>query len=368
MVNSIQEKGRYFYVVFRHNGKQKWLNTHVEAKKGNLKKAKIAGDEIMQNYINGINPNGDMLLTQYLDNWIKKVGPTLKPSTYEDYEKRVYGKLIPYFESKKLKLNDLKPSMVTDYLCYLKENGRSDGTGGLSKKSVENTKIVLSVALDNAVKDKIINENPVIKSKMPVFEDEIKKELYVYNANEVRQLLSYAKEKESHIYPFLVMALFTGMRRGEMLALQWSDVKFEEGLLLVNKNRTGTKAETTKKITTPKSESSNRKIPIHPVLVDVLKAEKSRQDDLKKYMGKSYPGEDYVVLSTDIKPYSNLSAINRVVNRLIKGAGLKHTTIHGLRHSNISMIANLGLRSQRMVNSLSFLQTRILKLAYIHLT
>ena len=177
---------------------------------------------------------------------------------------------------------------------------------------------------------------------MPVFEDEIKKELYVYNANEVRQLLSYAKEKESHIYPFLVMALFTGMRRGEMLALQWSDVKFEEGLLLVNKNRTGTKAETTKKITTPKSESSNRKIPIHPVLVDVLKAEKSRQDDLKKYMGKSYPGEDYVVLSTDIKPYSNLSAINRVVNRLIKGAGLKHTTIHGLRHAVASMLDDGG--------------------------
>lgn len=106
--------------------------------------------------------------------------------------------MIPYFESKKLKLNDLKPSMVTDYLCHLKENGRSDGTGGLSKKSVENTKIVLSVALDNAVEDKIINENPVMKSKMPVFEDEIKKKLYVYNANEVRQLLSYAKEKESH--------------------------------------------------------------------------------------------------------------------------------------------------------------------------
>ena len=342
MVNSIQKKGKYFYVVFRHNGKQKWLSTQVEAKNGNLKKARIAGDEIMQNYINGINPNGDMLLTQYLDRWIKRVGPDLKPSTYEDYQKRVYGKLIPYFEPKKIKLNDLKPSMVTDYLNYLKENGRSDGLGGLSKKSVNNIKIVLSAALDEAVDDKIINENPVAKSKMPSFENEIKEDLYVYKKDEVKKLIEYAKEKDSHVYPFLVMALFTGMRRGEMMALQWSDINFDEGLLFVNKNRTGTKSEITKKITTPKSESSNRKIPIHPILADVLKAEKARQDDLRKYMGKSYQGGDFVILSSEMKPYSNLSAINRVVNRLIEGAELPHTTIHGLRHAVASVLDDAG--------------------------
>ncbi len=148
--------------------------------------------------------------------------------------------------------------------------------------------------------------------------------------------------EDKKTYPFLVMALFTGMRRGEMMALEWSNVKFEEGLLIVNKNRTGTKSAVTKKITTPKSESSNRRIPIHPALIEVLKAEKARQDDLKKYMGKSYPGGDFVVLSTDMKPYSNLSAINRVVNRLIKGAGLPHTTIHGLRHAVATVLDDQG--------------------------
>ena len=338
----IVEKGKYYHAVFRYNGKQIWRSTGVKVKGGRKKDAERIKNEIIQNYINGINPNGDMLLTQYLDNWIKKVGPTLKPSTYEDYEKRVYGKLIPYFESKKLKLNDLKPSIVTEYLCYLKENGRSDGTGGLSKKSVENTKIVLSAALDAAVKDKIIKENPVKNCTMPSFEDEIKEEIYVYNSSEINKLLSYTKEKGSHIYPFIVLALFTGLRRGEMMALQWSDVKFDEGLLVINKNRTGTKSAVTKKITTPKSESSNRRIPIHPALVEVLKAEKARQDDLRAYMGKSYPGENFVILSTDIMPYANLSAINRVLNRLIKGACLPHTTIHGLRHAVATVLDDQG--------------------------
>ena len=98
----IAEKGKYYHAVFRYNGKQIWRSTGVKVKGGRKKDAERIKNEIIQNYINGINPNGDMLLTQYLDSWIKRVGSTLKPSTYEDYEKRVYGKLIPYFESKNL--------------------------------------------------------------------------------------------------------------------------------------------------------------------------------------------------------------------------------------------------------------------------
>ena len=176
MIGSIHEKGKYFYVVFRHNGKQKWLNTNIEAKKGNLKKAKAAGDEIARSYINGVNPNGEMPLTQYLNLWIKKMEGTLKPSTYEDYEKRIYGKIIPYFEPKKLRLTDLKPSVVTEYMLHLKTSGRSDGNGGLSRKSVNNIKVVLSSALEDAVKDRLIKDNPVERCKMPSFESDIKKE------------------------------------------------------------------------------------------------------------------------------------------------------------------------------------------------
>lgn len=342
MIGSIHEKGKYFYVVFRHNGKQKWINTNIEAKKGNLKKAKVAGDEIARNYINGVNPNGEMQLTQYLDNWIKKMEGTLKPSTYEDYEKRIYGKLIPYFEPQKLKLKDLKPSTVTEYMLYLKTSGRSDGNGGLSRKSVNNIKVVLSSALEDAVKDKLIKENPVELCKMPSFETDIKKELYVYNVQEVKKLLDYAKETESHIYTFLVLVLFTGMRKGELMALQWLDIDFDNNILLVNKNRTGTKSKTTNKITTPKSESSNRRIPLHPIVVDALKEEKARQNNFKKVMDKAYKGENFVILNSELKPYSNLSAINRVLERLIIGAELPHTTVHGLRHAVATLLDDMG--------------------------
>ena len=59
-------------------------------------------------------------------------------------------------------------------------------------------------------------------------------------------------------------------------------------------------------------------------------------------MGKSYEGGDFVVLSTELKPYANLSGINRVINRLIKGAGLPHTTVHGMRHAVATILDDVG--------------------------
>lgn len=341
MEGSIQKKGKYYYAVFRYNGKQIWKSTGVKIT-GSKKEAKRIKDEIIRSYENGVNPSCDMLLTDYLESWIKRVELSLKPSTHEDYEKRVYGKLIPYFKPLKLKLSDIKPSTVTDYLNYLSIEGRSDGKGGLTKKSVGNIKIVLSAALEDAVTNKILKENPVAASKMPAFENEIEKEVNVFTAEEVHKLLKYAKETESHIYPFLMMIVFTGMRKGEVMALKWSDINFDEDIVSITKNRTGTKVKVAQKITTPKSEASNRKIPLHPLLIDVLKEEKEKHEKFKKVMGNCYEGQDFIVLNSNMKPYLNLTAINRVVNTLTEGAGLPHTTVHGLRHAVATVLDEQG--------------------------
>ena len=333
MSNSVQAKGKYYYVVFRHNGKQIWKSTGIEAKKGNLKKARRVGDEIVQDFIDNSKQGRDMLLVQFLKKWIIEIEPTLKPSTYEDYEKRVFGKIIPYFEPKKIKLRDVKPSVINEYLAYLKAEGRSDGTGGLSKKTINDIKTVLSSALNYAVKDDLIDKNPVNNSKMPVFEEDIETEIIPYSMEQMKTLLIQAKKDNSHVYPFLALVMFTAIRKGEAMGLQWQNVDLDNGVIFISKSRSGTKSTVTKKLTTPKSKSANRKIPLSPITLEALREEKARQDDFKAIMGKSWKGDDYVILNVDLKPYSNLSAINRVVNRLIKKADLPHTTVHDFRHS-----------------------------------
>ena len=296
----------------------------------------------------GLNlENENILFTAFLDKWLQSVKPILKPATWESYDKTVSGKIKPYFEQKNYRFREMKPEIFTEYFVYLATEGKSNGKGGLSYKTVKNIRGVLSSAYEYAIENSYIKDNPVLKSKMPFFAHSIKSDVPEYSAEQVRKLLLFAKENDSHIYIFLLLALYTGLRKGELLALTWDDVDYDKKLLRVNKSRTGSRKAITAQITTPKTESSNRKIPLNDTVLEALKAEKKRQNEHAEILGNGYDKSHSFIVRTVLgKPYVNLSAINRVVNRLTENAGLPHCTIHGFRHSVASILDDNGVPIQ----------------------
>lgn len=340
-------KGNYYYAKFRVNGKQKMLATKVPVKGNNKRKAERVLKELIAKY-EGLNlENENVLFTTFLDKWLQSVKPILKPATWESYDKTVSGKIKPYFEQKNYKFKDMKPETFTEYFVFLAQQGKSNGKGGLSYKTVKNIRGVLSSAYEYAIENSYIKDNPVLKSRMPSFAHSIKSDVPEYSAEQVRKLLLFAKENDSHIYIFLLLALYTGLRKGELLALTWDDVDYDKKLLRVNKSRTGSRKAITTQITTPKAESSNRKIPLNDTVLEALKAEKKRQDEHAEILGKGYDKSSSFIIRTVLgKPYVNLSAINRVVNRLTEKAGLPHCTIHGFRHSVASILDDNGVPIQ----------------------
>lgn len=347
MEGSLIIKGNYYYAKFRVNGKQKMLATKVPVKGNNKRKAERVLKELIAKY-EGLNlENENVLFTAFLDKWLQSVKPILKPATWESYDKTVNGKIKPYFEQKNYRFREMKPEIFTEYFVYLATEGKSNGKGGLSYKTVKNIRGVLSSAYEYAIENSYIKDNPVLKSRMPSFAHSIKSDVPEYSAEQVRKLLLYAKEHESHIYIFLLLALYTGLRKGELLALTWEDIDYDKKLLNVNKSRTGSRKNVTMQITTPKTKSSNRKIPINDFVIGELKAEKQRQEDYAKLLGNGYnKSHSFIVRTVLGKPYVNLSAINRVVNRLTEKAGLPHCTIHGFRHSVASILDDNGVPIQ----------------------
>lgn len=347
MEGSLIIKGNYYYAKFRVNGKQKMLATKVPVKGNNKRKAERVLRELIAKY-DGLNlENENVLFTAFLDKWLQSVKPILKPATWESYDKTVSGKIKPYFEQKNYKFRDIKPEIFTEYFVYLATEGKSNGKGGLSYKTVKNIRGVLSSAYEYAIENSYIKDNPVLKSRMPSFAHSIKSDVPEYSAEQVRKLLLFAKENDSHIYIFLLLALYTGLRKGELLALTWDDVDYDKKLLRVNKSRTGSRKAITAQITTPKTESSNRKIPLNDTVLEALKAEKKRQDEYSAMLGNGYDKSSSFIIRTVFgKPYVNLSAINRVVNRLTEKAGLPHCTIHGFRHSVASILDDNGVPIQ----------------------
>lgn len=347
MEGSLIIKGNYYYAKFRVNGKQKMLATKVPVKGNNKRKAERVLKELIAKY-EGLNlENENILFTAFLDKWLQSVKPILKPATWESYDKTVSGKIKPYFEQKNYRFREMKPEIFTEYFVYLATEGKSNGKGGLSYKTVKNIRGVLSSAYEYAIENSYIKDNPVLKSKMPFFAHSIKSDVPEYSAEQVRKLLLFAKENDSHIYIFLLLALYTGLRKGGLLALTWDDVDYDKKLLRVNKSRTGSRKAITAQITTPKTESSNRKIPLNDTVLEALKAEKKRQNEHAEILGNGYDKSHSFIVRTVLgKPYVNLSAINRVVNRLTENAGLPHCTIHGFRHSVASILDDNGVPIQ----------------------
>lgn len=366
MAGSLIIRYNKWYGKFRVDNVQKLRCLGIDAKGGrNKRKAQEALDVLIREYTGLTVDRDNLYFFDFLDNWLNDIALLIKPATWECYDKVVQGKLKRYFDNEQ-KLSSISSADLTEYFCYLSVNGRSDGKGGLGYKSVKNIRGVLSSAFEYAVEKKYIKENPVTKSRMPVFADKIKEEVPEYNAEEIKLLLRTAKERNSHIYIFLLLDCYTGLRKGELLGLKWSDIFYETKMLKVNKSRTGTRKNVTEQLLIPKTDCSVRKIPLNDFVLSELKAEQERQRELQELLGSGYDtSNDLVIRNKNGKPYSNLSAINRVLNRLEKKAGLHHCTIHGLRHSVASILDDNGTPLQDIAILLGHKSTTTTERVYI---
>ena len=360
---SLRVKGNKYHVMFYFNGKQIERSTGIDVRGNNKRKAQKVAEKIVSEYQHLNASKNKELFTVFMLDWLNEVNGLVKPSTFETYDKTIHGKLLPYFEKGNYKLKDLTPKIFTDYFKYLSINGNVKTHAGLKYKSVKNIKSVLSTMLDFAVENKYIEENPISKSKMPVFANDIEKEINIYNNNEIKQLLNYAEKTNSSVYMFLLIECFTGLRKGEIMALTWNDVDFKKGVIYINKSRTGSRSEIAQTVTTPKTKSSNRIVPLNDKVLNVLSSEKikqEKQDKMCNYHYKEIIRNQYGV------PYKNLSAVNRVVNRLMDNAGVKRCTIHGLRHSVASMLDDNGVSIQDIAVLLGHDNISTTEKHYIH--
>ncbi|WP_408955788.1 tyrosine recombinase XerC [Natroniella sp. ANB-PHB2] len=200
-------------------GKYKYIYKTV---KGNKTDAKKVMHQLEYEIENGtyIEPS-KLSLAELLNKWYKDYCEiNLAESTQEYYDIIINTHIIPLLGS--INLSDLKPMHIQSYLSKKLKNGRMDGKkGGLSKKSVKRHYTVLNQVLKYAVKLQIIDTNPADPISPPSPD---KPEIQAMTQKEVNILLEAA---DGWLYDFLYLAVFTGMRRGELLALRWKDVDFK---------------------------------------------------------------------------------------------------------------------------------------------
>lgn len=294
---------------------------------------------------------------QWLDIWYKSyVINNVKLSTRVSYEGIIKNHLIPHIGN--IKLIDLKKVQIEKmYNDLLIGNEKNATKTGLSVKTIENIHLVLHKALQEAFEREYIIKNPASISKVPTMKclNLEKREIEIYSKSEQEKLINTAKEDK--IYGVVVIfALYTGMRKGEILGLQWNDIDFDNKTIRINKQLRRIKNyddyENKKTVLdfeySTKTENSNRTIPMLNVLEKILKEHYQNQEEYKKLLGKNYNNKDLVFCKENGNPLDPDTVLSKY-KKLAEKAGIKQCTFHALRHT----FATRGFESKMPVKMVS---------------
>ncbi len=271
---------------------------------------------------------GKTTLAEYLDRWLADyVKPNLSPRGYERYRDIARTYLKPAMGS--LLLTQVKAEHLQK--CYTDWLNR-----GLSTGTVRYHHAVLHKALQTALKWGLVARNVADSVDMPRPK---RREMQTWNETELAQFLEAAKG--SQYYQLFFLALFTGMRRSELLALRWADVDLILGQIYVNRGLHHLK-DGTYVFTQPKSARSRRKIALSPSAIRVLRDYyETRQMDAS--MMDLHLADDALIFSTfDGKPLRP-NTVTRAWTMLAAKAGVKRIRFHDARHTHASLMLKQGI-------------------------
>ena len=273
----------------------------------------------------------DMLFGDWLCYWYETHSkPTLRTSTQNNYENVIYSHVLP--EIGKIPLNKLSQNDLQQFYGRLKKSGRKRLTeqygAGLSDRMVRMCHAVCHSALERAVRDDLLRTNPAIGCKLP---PKKAKEMQVLDREELQKFLIQAQA--DGYYELFLLDLCTGLRRGELIALQWEDLNFETGVLTVNKQAYTVNGEL--QIIPPKTKASVRKLVLPPAVLAVLR-------EYKKTVDSRWMFPSPVKADRPITP----GVARRRLQTILERADCKRVRFHDLRHPYVKHTTKIfSLRS-----------------------
>ena len=273
-------------------------------------------------------------VAEYLGEWLRHVGAKLASTTVERYAQACNKHIVP--ELGCIRLQKLQPMEIQRFLDKKKVDGRLDGNGGLDARTVLHIHRILKRALAQAVGWRYLKANPMTGVEAPKPQ---KARIEFLDKTETAKRLKAAQTRV--IDPIILLAVTTGMRRGEILGLSWSDIDFDKsgGPSLTVRQALVETSEKGLEYKKPKSEAGERVITLPNITVQELRRHRARQSEyfLKLGVRVGNDGPVFATLKDDdtIGPMTPRS-LTKSFTRLIKDVDIPQITLHGLRHSHIT--------------------------------
>ena len=295
----------------------------------------------------------DMPFGDWIDFWYQNFSkPKIRPTTQECYENRIYNHIIP--EIGKIPLCKLTQNDLQQFYARLKKGGRRRLTEfygeGLSDRMVRSCHTSCRTALEKAVTEGLITANPAIGCRLP---PKKAKEMQVLTQDEIQRFLIQAHEEG--YYEFFLLELTTGMRRGEILGLQWKDLNFSTGELHIRRQVVKKGAQTL--ISKPKTKSSIRTLILPPDMLDILAEHKKNATCEWVFPSPVKEGEP-----------RNPASLYGKFQKILKRAQCKKVRFHDLRHTFATMALENGMDIKTLSAMIGHISAETTLNIYSHIT
>ncbi|KGP73714.1 site-specific integrase [Pontibacillus yanchengensis] len=299
------------------------------------------------------NKVDDVYFEAYFEEWFETMyKKKVSTSTWEGRQYTMNLHILPKFRNHKLR-SITSYELDTFYAQKVEE--------GLSPKTVKEIHCFIRMALAQAVKWGYMDRNPAEDATIP---KQVNKEVIIWDYQTAMTFLKTARiEKKDAIY---ATALFTGMRRGELLGLKWSDVDLDKKKISINRSLSVTKSEGYI-LSRTKTVNSRRQISISPFVVEVLIRHKEYQEEQKAELREGYTDQD-LVFPNLFGGFKNPDNLRREYNALIEKAKVPRINIHALRHTHATWLLKNGVNPKVVSERLGHHDVGITLRTYSHVS
>ena len=347
MAGSIEKRGKNSYRLtvsegFDLNGK---AMIHRKTVHGTKKDAEVELAKFVTEVQNGLVIDGKSLkFSEFTEIWKRDYGSKeLAPSTYKCYCRMLETRLLPYFGH--FYINKIKPTDIMKFYDLLEKDTqlvRKKGNNGsktkkpLSGKTILEHHRLLRAMLHKAVYWQLIVANPAERVQPPKARKPKRKS---YDDEQTKMLLENLEllpSEDTKYKVAIILTVFTGVRLGELMGLEWTDVDFKNGIISINRSSQylSDMGVFTK---VPKTESSIREIAIPEFIIFLLEEYKLWYEEQKSIYGELWTNSDRLFVQADGKPM-HPSTISKWFVKYVGQIGLPVINFHGLRHTNASLL------------------------------
>ena len=347
MAGSIEKRGKNSYRLtvsegFDLNGKPM---IHRKTVHGTKKDAEVELAKFVTEVQNGLVIDGKSLkFSEFTEIWKRDYGSKeLAPSTYKRYCRMLETRLLPYFGH--FYINKIKPTDIMKFYDLLEKDTqlvRKKGNNGsktkkpLSGKTILEHHRLLRAMLHKAVYWQLIVANPAERVQPPKARKPKRRSYDDEQTKILLENLELLSSEDTKYKVAIILTVFTGVRLGELMGLEWQDVDFKNGIISINRSSQYL-ADMGVFTKVPKTESSIREIAIPEFIISLLEEYKLWYDEQKSIVGDFWHESNRLFVQDDGKPI-HPSTISKWFEQFVKKIGLPVINFHGLRHTNATLL------------------------------